>query len=400
MTGCYPPRIGFGDFTDHKELVLFPGGKEGLHPDEITIAKQLKKAGYHTKIVGKWHCGDQPEFLPLNHGFDEYYGLPYSNDMGRQSDHPEGKPLPLIRNDRIIQEQPDQAGLTERYAEESLEFIRKHKDEPFFLYLAHMYVHLPLFVPRHFIEKSTNGGYGGAVECIDWVSGIILNELKKLSIDEDTLVIFTSDNGSRARGEGGSNAPFRGIKGTTWEGGIRVPCIMRWPGIIPEGANSSELVTAMDLFPTISEIAGVQIPQDRVIDGKNIRAIIMNPEMEKSPHRFFCYYLGNNLEAIRDDQWKLHFRKQDQVIEELYNLRNDNEEKENLYYKYPEIVDKLKVAAEEFRLDLGDEAESRIGRNIRPCGKVRFGKTLTEYDPKHPYMVAMYDLADSNTMSG
>ncbi len=400
LTGCYPPRIGFGDFTEKKTGVLFPGDNEGLNSDEITIAKQLKKAGYKTKIVGKWHCGDQPEFLPLNHGFDEYFGLPYSNDMGLQRDSDFGVPLPLIKDNRIILQQPDQIGLTQRYAEESLEFIRSNADKNFFLYLAHMYVHVPLFVPRHFLEKSRNGGYGGAVECIDWVSGIILNELKTLGIDEKTLVIFTSDNGSRARDEGGSNLPLKGTKGSLWDGGIRVPCIMRWPGVIPKGVKSSELVTSMDLFPTFSALSGVDIPDDRIIDGKDITDILKSPESQKSPHSYFAYYHRNDLEAVRNSRWKLHLYRDSVNVQELYDLENDMGETKNLYKDYPGIVKELENAAEIFRQELGDEATGTIGKNIRPCGRVDSAKTLTTYDPDHPYMVAMYDLADSKILLG
>jgi len=189
LTGCYPQRVGFGPHA-----VLFPGDPVGLNPSETTIAAALKSAGYRTKIIGKWHCGDQPEFLPTRHGFDEYFGIPFSNDMGRQSNNPASPPLPLLRDETVIQEQPDQRGLTERYADAAVEFIHRKSDEPFFLYLAHMYVHVPLFVPKPFLEKSTNGAYGGAVECIDWCTGLILDRLEQDGLLDDTLIIFTSDN--------------------------------------------------------------------------------------------------------------------------------------------------------------------------------------------------------------
>lgn len=400
LTGCYPPRISFGSFTKSEQVVLFPGDAEGLHPDEITIADQLKKVGYSTKMVGKWHCGDQADFLPTKHGFDEYFGLPYSNDMGRQVDHPEWPPLPLLENENVVQQQPDQSGLTERYAYESLKFIRKNHNEPFFLYLAHMYVHVPLFVPRHFLERSQNGGYGGAVECIDWVCGLLLDELKKLGISDDTLVIFTSDNGSRARGEGGSNAPFRGTKGTSWEGGLRVPCIMRWPNSIPAGTQSGELVSAMDFLPTISALLNLQFPDDRLIDGKDISSIINNPLEGKSPHSTFAYYYKNSLNALRNDKWKIHFFRDNKSVKELYNLDVDREESHNVYAKYPEIVEELEKAAESYRLDIGDSSTGEKGKNIRPCGIASDAKTLTSYNPSHPYMVAMYDMADSDVLAG
>jgi len=403
LTGCYPQRLGFPG-------VLFPGDAKGLHPDEITIAKVLKGRGYRTKIVGKWHCGDQPEFLPTRHGFDEYYGLPYSNDMGIQG-KPENrhkrKPLPLLRNEEVIQEQPDQRGLTERYMEQCVRFIRDNKDGPFFLYLAHMYVHVPLFVPSRFLRQSDNGGYGGAVECIDWVAEVIFHELRQLGLDENTVVIFTSDNGSRARGEGGSNAPLRGTKATTWEGGQRVPFIMRWPGKIPSGRVSDELVTSMDLMPTLARFAGTTDPQDRVIDGKDISPLIFGAEGAKTPHETFYYYRGEKLEAVRKGRWKLHFAKgkamfsrEDEPMRELYDLDTDIGEETNVYDEHPDIVKELEAVAEAARADLGDELTGAEGSGRRPVGLARDPKPLAEYDESHPYIVACYDTPDTKVMGG
>ncbi|MDC7233990.1 MAG: sulfatase [Spirochaetales bacterium] len=400
LTGCYPPRIGFGSFTEKEQMVLFPGDPEGLHPDEITIADQLKNAGYATKLIGKWHCGDQADFLPTKHGFDEYFGLPYSNDMGRQVDHPDWPPLPLLEGEEVVQQQPDQSGLTERYAYESLRFIREHSETPFFLYLAHMYVHVPLFVPRHFLERSENGGYGGAVECIDWVCGLLFKELEAQGIAENTLVIFTSDNGSRARGEGGSNAPLRGTKTTSWDGGFRVPCIMRWPGVIPEGVKCSELTTAMDFLPTISSLLNIEVSEDRIIDGKDISQLMKNPENEKSPHQTFAYYFANSLHAIRNDRWKLHFFRDGKGVKELYDLHNDSEENRNQYDNHPEIVEELEKAALVYRKEIGDSSTATRGTCTRPCGYKEGARPLTSYDSSHPYMVAMYDLADSQVLTG
>ena len=335
MTGCYPPRIGFGSF--HGEVVLFPGYDIGLSEEEVTVASQLKEAGYATKIIGKWHCGDQPEFLPTRHGFDEYFGIPYSNDMGRQSDRPDNPPLPVVRNETVVQQQPDQRGITERYADEAVSFIDRHSNEPFFLYLAHMYVHVPLFVPKQFLESSENGAYGGAVECIDWSVGMILDRLKELGIDENTLIIFTSDNGSRAQGEGGSNDPCRGTKQETWEGGQRVPCIMRWPDRIEAGATCNAVVSSMDFFPTFSVLANTPIPGDRKIDGYDISPLMFNMKAT-APNDTFFYYRQNSLEAVRVGDWKLHFRKQGHVIQELYNLREDIGESRNRYEEFPEVV--------------------------------------------------------------
>ena len=397
MTGCYPPRIGFGSF--HGEVVLFPGYNIGLSEEEVTVASQLKEAGYATKIIGKWHCGDQPEFLPTRHGFDEYFGIPYSNDMGRQSDRPDNPPLPVVRNETVVQQQPDQRGLTERYAEEAINFIDRHANEPFFLYLAHMYVHVPLFVPKQFLESSENGAYGGAVECIDWSVGTILDRLKELGIDENTLIIFTSDNGSRAQGEGGSNDPCRGTKQETWEGGQRVPCIMRWPDRIEAGATCNAVVSSMDFFPTFSVLANTPIPGDRKIDGYDISPLMFNMKAT-APNDTFFYYRQNSLEAVRVGDWKLHFRKQGHVIQELYNLREDIGESRNRYEEFPEVVASLETKAAAIREDLGDEALGIVGKGTRRIGRIENGKPLTEYRSNHPYMVAMYDLPDMPTMSG
>lgn len=395
LTGCYPRRIGFGNFEGRG--VLFPGQGVGLNPEEITIARLLKNVGYNTMLVGKWHCGDQPEFLPTRHGFDHYYGLPYSNDMGRQAGRNEREgypPLPLMLDEEVIQEQPDQASLTERYVEQCVRFIRKNKDTPFFLYFAHMYVHLPIYAPERFLKQSRNGDYGAAVECIDWSVSVILDELKTQGLDKNTLVIFTSDNGARGD-RGSSNAPLRGGKMTTWEGGMRVPCIMYWPGVIPSGQVCDEIITSMDFYPTIARFAGAGIPLDRIIDGKDISSIVLGEEGAKSPHKTFFYYHGDNLEAVRSGDWKLHIRKGDREVRELYNLREDISESHNVYEKYPEIVKKLEEYIDECRKDLGDKAAGIEGENIRPIGRVENPVPLTHYNPDHPYIIAMYDKEDT-----
>lgn len=397
MTGCYPPRIGFGSFNG--EVVLFPGDDIGLSSSETTVATQLQNAGYATKIIGKWHCGDQPEFLPTRHGFDEYFGIPYSNDMGRQSNRVDNPPLPLLRNETVIQAQPDQRGITERYTDEALQFIDKNQSKPFFLYLAHMYVHVPLFVPQQFLEQSKNGAYGGAVECIDWCMGILMNHLEQLGLSDNTLIVFTSDNGSRARDEGGSNQPCRGTKATTWEGGQRVPCIMRWPEKIASGTVSDAIVTSMDFFPTFSKLAGESVSTERIIDGNDISGLMFD-ESDFVGNDVFYYYAQNTLEAIRVGDWKLHFRKGDTEIFELYNLRDDVSETVNRFDEKPEVVADLVGKAQEIREDIGDEALGIDGRNNRPVGRVENAEPLTEYRKDHPYMIAMYDLPDMPTMSG
>lgn len=393
MTGCYPPRIGFGSFEEH--WVLFPGQPVGLNPNEITIAKLLKDKGYATKHIGKWHCGDQPEFFPTRHGFDSYYGIPYSNDMGRQVTN-DGRfpPLPLLRDEAVIQEQPDQGALTERYVEEAVRFVRENADSPFFLYLAHMYVHLPIYVQDQFLKDSENGSYGGGVACVDWAAGVLMDELKNLGLDEDTLVVFTSDNGSRGD-HGGSNSPLRGRKGTTWEGGQRVPCIMQWPGRIPAGIECGEVVTSMDFYPTFAEIAQCTVPDDRIIDGKSILPLASGTQGAVSPHKAFFYYYKNQIDAVRMGKWKLHIRKKDEEIRELYDLSIDIGESVNLYDRHPDVVAEAAKAIEACRKDLGDEAAGAVGENCREIGRVENPDTLTHYDPNHPYIIAMYDLEES-----
>ena len=394
MTGCLPPRIGFGAFDDGA-WVLFPGHATGLNASEVTVATLLKQCGYATKIVGKWHCGDQPEFMPTRHGFDSYYGIPYSNDMGRQAGREDRfPPLPLLRDEQVIQEQPDQAALTERYVEESVRFIRDNSDAPFFLYLAHMYVHLPLYAPQRFVRESGNGVYGAAVACVDWSVSVLMDELRQLGLDRNTLVVFTSDNGARGT-HGGSNGELRGRKGTTWEGGQRVPCVAWWPGVIPGGATCSEIATSMDFLPTFSGLAGTCAPADRIVDGKDIAPLLRGEPGAATPHEAFFYYLRNNLEAVRCGRWKLHVWKGEEVVCELYDLDTDLAETVNVAEDNPEIVRDLQARADACRADIGDEATGVKGANVRPAAKVGNPKPLTEYDESHPYIIAMYDLEDA-----
>ena len=399
LTGCYPPRIGFGEFESMH--VLFPGQPCGLNPDEKTIASQLKNTGYATKIIGKWHCGDQQEFLPTNFGFDEYFGIPYSNDMGRQANYlPQFfPPLPLMRNIEVAQEQPDQRALTERYTTEACGFIQDNKDEPFFLYFAHMHVHVPIFVPKNFLDNSENGGYGAAVEEIDWSTGMLMDKLEQLGLSKNTLIIFTSDNGSRARGEGGSNGTCRGHKGQTWDGGLRVPCIMRWPDQIEAAQSNPEVSTAMDFFATLSHVSGAELPEDRVIDSKNIYPLMTDPAA-KSETDCFGYYLRDALQAVRCGDWKLHVWREKSVVKELYNLRDDIGETTNVYDQHPDLVSEMEAKAQRLREDIGDTATGVEGANRRLKGVVENPRTLTIYREDHPYMIAEYDLADMPTMTG
>ena len=402
LTGCYPQRISFGTFDGLR--VLFPGQGIGLNTEEKTIAKTLKESGYSTKIIGKWHCGDQEEFLPTNHGFDSYFGIPYSNDMGRQVkiedyqhndsslhkitewDRP---PLPLLRDKEVIQEQPDQRSIAERYTEDAVKFIRENNNSPFFLYLAHMQVHLPLYAAEKFVKESKNGDYGACVASIDWSTKVIFDELKELGIDENTIVIFTSDNGSRLQNQGGSNGNLRGGKGQTWDGGQRVPCIIRWPGKINEGQQTDALSTTMDFLPSITKLIGGNLPLKK-IDGIEMSDLFFSNE-NSSKRDSFLYYNEDELEAIRYKNWKLHFKKEDKLINELYDLDNDISEKVNLYSSHKEIVNKLSILADEFRKSLGDKYLDIKGEEVRPANRIDNPKPLTEYDENHPYMYAEYD---------
>ena len=409
LTGCYPPRIGFG-YLDGLG-VLFPGHRLGLSPDEVTLAKVLGDAGYATMHVGKWHCGDQPPFLPTRHGFDGYYGIPYSNDMGRQVQPPDVPtvaemlatiglklpvddmpPLPLMAGDDVLEQQPEQSSLTARFVEQSIRFMRANSERPFFLYLAHIYVHLPIYVQERFAAESSNGAYGAAVAAVDWATGVVLDELKRLGLDENTIVIFTSDNGSRAR-EGGSNAPLRGRKGTTWEGGMRVPCIVRWPGMVPVGATCDELAASIDLLPTIAALTGAEPPSDRTLDGLDISNLLFDPR-SASPRKAFWYFRGDDLEAVREERWKLHLAKAGQERLELYDLATDAGERNDVLASEPEVAARLVALADEARRELGDRRLGITGSGVRAAGEVEDPVTLTSYDPHHPYYMAEYDLPD------
>jgi len=396
LTGCYPPRIGFDSFGKHS--VLFPGDGLGLNPAETTIAALLREQGYRTKIVGKWHCGDQPEFLPTRHGFEEYYGIPYSNDMGRQAGRRPMPPLPLLKGERVIQEQPDQRALTERYVEQCASFIHEHRDEPFFLYLAHMHVHVPLYAPDRFVKQSQNGDYGACVECIDWAAGCILRQLETEGLSENTLVIFTSDNGSRGD-RGGSNGPLRGAKGSTWEGGQRVPCILYWPGHIQPGRACGDIISSIDFLPTIAGLCGTEPTPGRAIDGMDFGPLLSDVGAHAPRDTFFFYFM-NNLEAVRRGDWKLHLCKKNESwvsepVELLYNLKEDIGEQNNLYAQNPDIVRNLKSLAQQCREDLGDAASGIEGRGVRPAGRAHNPKPLTAYDENHPYICAEYDKPDA-----
>jgi arylsulfatase A len=386
MTGCYPVRVGVpGNFG--------PGSRTGLSPDEVTIADIAKQQGYATAMYGKWHLGHKPKFLPTAQGFDEWFGLPYSNDMWPY--HPEqGKrfrfpALPLMEGEEVVKaavKPADQVHLTTWYAERTVKFIERNKDRPFLIYLPHAMPHVPLFVSRKYKGKTKRGLFGDVIAEIDWGVGQILAALKKHGLDDNTLVVFTSDNGPwLLYGEhAGSAKPLREGKGTSFEGGFRVPCVMRWPGKIPAGKACGELAATMDLLPTVAALIGAKVPADRIIDGKDIRPLMFGRPGAKGPHDAFYYYAGRNLQAVRSGKWKLVLPHKYQSPEprgkggqpgtrrlrtielSLFDLDADVSETTNVAAKHPDVVRRLQALAEQAREDLGDGR--RKGKNVRPVG--------------------------------
>ncbi|MCD7977282.1 MAG: sulfatase [Tannerellaceae bacterium] len=376
LTGSYPRRISMHVNADPTPLhstgrqVLFPVSHKGLNPSEITIAELLKEKGYATACIGKWHLGDQLAFLPTRQGFDYYFGIPYSNDMDR-----EYCPLPLMEQEEVIEAPVNQDSLTLRYTAKTIEFIKSHKERPFFIYLPHNMTHDPLAASPAFKGKSQNGLYGDATEELDWSMGEIFTVLKEEGLDENTLVIFTSDNGAQEV-FGGSNYPLRGEKGTTYEGGFRVPCLMRWPGTIPAGQTSDALITTMDFLPTIAYYCGLKVPDDRIIDGHNVNRILEG-ETGSSPTEIFYYYQKQQLQAVRWGKWKYHlpleqrikgphFPDTERYPAELYDLDLDISESKNVIDQHPEIVSHMHRLIEQVREDMGDWGYE--GKNQRPAG--------------------------------
>jgi len=383
LTGCYPNRVGILG-------ALGPAVTHGISDQEKTLAEVLKPRGYATAIYGKWHLGHHSRFLPTHHGFDDYFGLPYSNDMGPK--HPTDKfpPLPLIEGDKVVALNPDQTKLTTWYTERAVRFIEKNKDQPFFLYVAHAMPHVPLHVSDRFKGRSKQGLYGDVVMEIDWSVGEILSALKRLKQDERTLVIFTSDNGPwLSYGDhGGSAGPLREGKMTTWEGGVRMPCLMRWPGHIPAETVCREPAMTIDVLPTLAKLAGADLPRHK-IDGLDIWPLVSGQPGAKSPHQAYYFYWNNELQAIRSGRWKLHFPHSYITLGEksggnegrpvtygqaktplvLYDLEKDPGENKNVAQEQPEIVARLKQLAEEARADLGDSATKQKGTGVRPPGR-------------------------------
>jgi arylsulfatase A len=379
MTGCYPERVGMSRFGPEGMVVLMPRHMEGLNPDEVTLAKILKERGYATACVGKWHLGHLAPFSPRQHGFDAFYGLMFPNDVN---------PLVLYRDETVIEPHADQKTLTEQFTEEAVKFVRAKRDQPFFLYLAYSAPHIPLHVPDRFRGKSARGLYGDVVECMDWGVGEVLKALDETGLADRTLVVFTSDNGPDTRGpydKRGQAFPLRAAKATTREGGVRVPCVMRWPGHIPAGLVCREIASAMDVLPTVAGIAGAQPPQDRIIDGKDILPLMTKPGAP-SPHDAFFYYYREKLEAVRSANWKLVFPRSEMadtpyegkkgaakpalLPEALYDLATDVGETTDVIGKHPEVAARLRALAERMREDLGDSATNQKGKNRRPVGRV------------------------------
>ena len=385
LTGCYANRIGMFGAPSH-------ASKHGIHDDELLIPELLKKKGYATAMYGKWHLGYQEKFLPMQHGFDDYYGLPYSNDMWPF--HPTAgdrfPPLPLIEQNKIIGHNPDQTKLTTDYTNRAVDFINKHSDQPFFLYVAHSMPHVPLFVSKKHDGISEQGLYGDVIREIDWGVGQIMRALRKNKIDDNTLVIFTTDNGPWLSygNHAGSARPLREGKGTAWEGGQRVPCIMWWPGQIPAGTACNEVAATIDILPTLSEITGASL-SDNKIDGLSILPLMRGESGAKSPHDVYCYYWGKALHAVRSGPWKLHFPHgyrslkgdpgndgipgpyiQKKTGLELYNLTEDISESTNVAEKYPNEVKRLIELADRYRESIGDTLTQKTGSELREPGRV------------------------------
>jgi arylsulfatase A len=386
MTGCYPKRVGVPN-------VLFPGNATGIHADELLLPELLKQQGYATMCIGKWHLGDQPEFLPTRHGFDHYFGIPYSNDMGPVKDgaragigeakakaadakdpkkkaagHP---PIPLLRDEKVIGRvyAKEQAELTDQYTDEAVKFIAAQKGGPFFLYLPHTAVHVPLYPGDKFKGRSPNGIYSDWVEEVDWSLGQVLDAVRGAGIADRTLVLFTSDNGGTPRAV---NTPLRGNKASTWEGGMREPTVAWWPGRIPAGTSTDAITSNMDLVPTFAKLAGGSVPADRKIDGHDIWPLLAGDKDAATPYDAFYYFKANKLEAVRSGPWKLHL-----AAGALYNLDSDIGEATDVAAANPDVVKRLQALAEATKSDLGLDG---VGPGCRPSGKVKDARPIIDHE--------------------
>jgi arylsulfatase A len=392
MTGCYANRLGIHG-------ALGPVATHGIHANETTIAEMLKAKGYATGMVGKWHLGHRPQFLPTQHGFDTYLGLPYSNDMWPH--HPEAKrgsypTLPLMDGDKIINpdvKAEDQALLTEKYRDRAVSFIRENQAKPFFLYFAHTFPHVPLYVGQKFRGSSGAGGlYGDVIQEFDAAVGDILATLKATGTEDNTLVIFTSDNGPWLSygNHAGTQGKLREGKGSVWEGGIRVPFVAKWPGKIPAGSVQSEPAMTIDLLPTLAKFTGAELPK-LPIDGQDIGDLLIAKPGAKSPQEaYFHYYGQNELQAVRSGKWKLILPHSCRMIEDrapgqdgkpagykqvpldmmLFDLETDLGETKNVLEAHPDVVKKLLGHVEKARADMGDSLTKRIGSGTREPGRV------------------------------
>jgi arylsulfatase A len=389
LTGCYGARVSVPG-------VFGPASKNGLHPQEKTIADHLKPAGYATMCIGKWHVGDQPDFLPTKQGFDRYFGIPYSNDMQRTASATGEKVTPLVREGKKLEVElltdEQQSRIVERYTDEALGFIRENKEKPFFLYFPHTAVHVPVYPGAAFAGKSDNGRFGDWVEEFDWSVGRVLDTLRELKLDQNTLVVFTSDNGPwLSKGtDAGSALPLRGGKGSTWEGGVRVPTIAWWPGKIAPGSVCDAVAGTIDLLPTAVSLAGGSVPATPVIDGRDLSPILFGKTKESQREAHY-YFSGYNVQAVRQGPWKLALAAQNESMglelkddakktPRLYHLDEEIGEKTDLSEKHPEIVAKLQALADKMSAEIGGNAPTAR----RPAGEVANPVTLYPSEAPKP----------------
>ena len=379
MTGCYGARVSVPG-------VYFPGQSVGLNTTEVTVAERLKEKGYATQMVGKWHLGDQPEFLPTRQGFDHYLGIPYSNDMLKKSADTKIPVVPLLRDEKIVElmDGDAQTRLVEIYTKEAVDFIGRNKDKPFYLYFAHNAVHTPIHPGAAFAGKSQNGRFGDWVEEVDWSVGQVLDALRSQGLDKDTLVVFTSDNGPwLIKGtDGGSAGPLRGGKGSTWEGGMREPTIAWWPGHVPAGSVNDAVAGTIDLLPTFVALAGGTVPASPVIDGRDITPILLGQSKESAREAHY-YFSGYDLQAVRQGRWKLalvpqpegnNVKKSPKLAAglRLYDLDAEIGEQTDVAAQHPEVVAKLKALADKMAAEIGGKEPTAR----RPAGEVKGAKTL------------------------
>jgi len=406
MTGCYANRVGLQGALNHQSNV-------GIHEHELLLPELCQQKGYATAIFGKWHLGHRPQFSPLRHGFEEFFGIPYSNDNGKL--HPVVKtipPLPLIDGERTIEAEPDQSQFCRRLTDHAIDFIQRHRAQPFFLYVPHVMPHVPIFASQSFQGRSARGLYGDVVEEVDHSIGRVIETLDRLQLRERTLILFASDNGPFLSygNHAGSAGKLREGKLTTFEGGMRVPCIMNWPGQIPAGRTCDEMAASLDVLPTIAELLGAKLSSNR-IDGVSLVPLLLGPASTKSPRESYYFYAGEELQAVRRGKWKLHLphdyltvngppglngkpanfanmqpKSMDQsglagiasrhgyrvarIELSLFDLYSDVSESRNVAREHPDVIAQLQALAEQARTDLGDTLTNRKGVGLRAVGQV------------------------------